>query len=391
MQWFFARRYLLSRSSHSVINIIASVSLISVAIPVAAMVILLSVFNGFEILVKGMYAQSDADIEILGVGTPSEELRSKVLDTEGVKAATYIVDGQALAASETRQTAVQVRGADSFYYEVFPVDLRSVQGSVALTHGEINNALMTSDISQLLGIYTVVSSRITLYSLGGGDIGSLLPIRGMRQTRVHAGGIIRANQQHKSTIVVPMRAASEIFDTSTAKLCLRTDQSAERVKARLQQRLGDDVTIKTREEKNSLFYQIMKYEKWAVFLVALLVLVIASLSIIGTVIMLIVEKRDQQLTLRAMGADSRFIRGIFVREGLLISGIGGGIGVVIGVVVVLVQQWFGVIALPSAGFVVESYPVQLEITDLILILITFVAIAWSVSQIAANTMIKRKI
>ena len=377
MQWFFARRYLLSRSSHSVINIISSVSLISVAIPVAAMVILLSVFNGFEILVKGMYAQSDADIEILGVGTPSEELRSKVLDTEGVKAATYIVDGQALAASETRQ--------------VFPVDLRSVQGSVALTHGEINNALMTSDISQLLGIYTVVSSRITLYSLGGGDIGSLLPIRGMRQTRVHAGGIIRANQQHKSTIVVPMRAASEIFDTSTAKLCLRTDQSAERVKARLQQTLGDDVTIKTREEKNSLFYQIMKYEKWAVFLVAQLVLVIASLSIIGTVIMLIVEKRDQQLTLRAMGADSRFIRGIFVREGLLISGIGGGIGVVIGVVVVLVQQWFGVIALPSAGFVVESYPVQLEITDLILILITFVAIAWSVSQIAANTMIKRKI
>ena len=139
------------------------------------------------------------------------------------------------------------------------------------------------------------------------------------------------------------------------------------------------------------FYMLGMPDVNPAFLVALLVLVIASLSIIGTVIMLIVEKRDQQLTLRAMGADSRFIRGIFVREGLLISGIGGGIGVVIGVIVVLVQQWFGVIALPSAGFVVESYPVQLEITDLILILIIFVAIAWSVSQIAANTMIKRKI
>ncbi len=391
MQWFFARRYLLSRSSHSVINIIAGISLISVAIPVAAMVILLSVFNGFEILVKGMYAQSDADIEIHNVGTPSEDLRHKVLGTEGITAASFVVEGQALAASDSRQTAVQVRGVDSLYYEVFPVDLRSVQGSIALTRGEINNALMTSDISQLLGIYTVVASRITLYSLGGGDIGSLLPVRGMRQTRVHAGGILRANQQHKSTIVVPMRAASDIFDTNDTKLCLRTSQNAERVKERLVSLLGDSVTIKTRQEKNSLFYQIMKYEKWAIFFVALLVLVIASLSIIGTVIMLIVEKRDQQQTLLSMGADSRFIRGIFVREGLLISGIGGGIGLLIGVVVVLVQQWFGIISLPSAGFVVESYPVKLELTDLILIFITFVAVAWTVSQIAANTMIKRKI
>ena len=135
----------------------------------------------------------------------------------------------------------------------------------------------------------------------------------------------------------------------------------------------------------------MRYEKWAVFFVALLVLIIASLSIIGTVIMLIVEKRDQQLTLLSMGADSRFIRGIFVREGLLISGIGGGVGLVLGIVVVLIQQWFGVITLPSAGFVVESYPVRLDIVDIILIFTTFVAIAWSVSQIAANTMIRRRL
>ena len=112
MQWFFARRYLLSRSSHSVINIIAGVSLISVAIPVAAMVILLSVVNGFEILIKDMYAQSDADIEISGVGEPNEELRHQILDTEGVSAASFILEGQALAVSEGRQTAVQLLGAD---------------------------------------------------------------------------------------------------------------------------------------------------------------------------------------------------------------------------------------------------------------------------------------
>jgi lipoprotein-releasing system permease protein len=105
--------------------------------------------------------------------------------------------------------------------------------------------------------------------------------------------------------------------------------------------------------------------------------------------MLIVEKRDQQQTLLSMGADSSFIRGIFVREGLLISGIGGAAGLIVGDVVVVVQQIFGVIKLPSGGFLVESYPVELQAGDIIAVFITFVAISWSVSQIAANTMIKR--
>ena len=391
MQWFFAVRYLFSRSSHSVINIIAGVSLVSVAIPVAAMVILLSVFNGFEGIVKDMYAQSDADIEIYGVTENSEALQKSILATPGVTAATVVLEGEALAVSDSRQTAVSLRGVDQHYFEVFPIDLHTLQGSLALTHGELNRALITSDISQLLGIYTTVASRLTLHSIGGGEIGSLLPIRGMSQVGVHVAGIVRANQQYRGWVIIPLRAAEEIFDYSKSKVLVRTNQNAERVKARLQELLGDDVTIKTRDEKNSLFYQIMKYEKWAVFFVALLVLVIASLSIIGTVIMLIVEKRDQQTTLLSIGADSRFIRGIFVREGLLISGIGGGAGLLLGIIVVLVQQWFGLIALPSDGFVVESYPVKLEIIDILLIFTTFVAIAWSVSQIAANTMIKRRL
>ena len=151
----------------------------------------------------------------------------------------------------------------------------------------------------------------------------------------------------------------------------------------------DGVKIETRAEKNALFYQIMRYEKWAVFFVALLVLIIASLSIIGTVIMLIVEKRDEQTTLLSIGADSEFIRGIFIREGLLISGIGGTIGLIVGIIVVLLQEWFGFIRMPNSAFVVDSYPVDLQAADLIMIFITFVAIAWTVSHIAARTMIKR--
>ena len=116
MQWFFARRYLLSRSSHSVINIIAGVSLISVAIPVAAMVILLSVFNGFEVIVKDMYAQSDADIEIYNIGEVTDSLRNIVVTTQGVAAASVALEGEALARTESRQTAVMLRGVDDHYF-----------------------------------------------------------------------------------------------------------------------------------------------------------------------------------------------------------------------------------------------------------------------------------
>jgi lipoprotein-releasing system permease protein len=389
MQWFFARRYLFSRSSHSVINIIAGVSLVSVAIPVAAMVILLSVFNGFESLIKRMYATTDADIEISRIAEPTEQLRQHILATEGVESASFVIEGQALARFEKRETAVTVRGVDENYFAVLPINQEVMQGSAELTIGDYDRALLARDVAQLLTIYTVADSNISLHAISGSNIGSLLPLSGIKSQRIAVGGVMRGSQQLKGLIIVPLRTAAKLFSADKIKLYLHCSEDIEKVKERLQSTLTEDVKITTRAEKNAAFYQIMRYEKWAVFFVALLVLLIASLSIIGTVIMLIVEKRDQQQTLLSIGADRGFIRGIFVREGLLISGIGGAAGLIIGVVVVLVQQIFGIITLPSANFIVDSYPVEMHLSDIIMIFITFVAIAWSVSQIAANTMIKR--
>ena len=389
MQWFFARRYLFSRSSHSVINIIAGVSLVSVAIPVAAMVILLSVFNGFESLIKRMYATTDADIEISRIAEPTEQLRQHILATEGVESASFVIEGQALARFEKRETAVTVRGVDENYFAVLPINQEVMQGSAELTIGDYDRALLTRDVAQLLTIYTVADSNISLHAISGSNIGSLLPLSGIKSQRIAVGGVMRGSQQLKGLIIVPLRTAAKLFSADKIKLYLHCSEDIDKVKERLQSTLTEEVKITTRADKNAAFYQIMRYEKWAVFFVALLVLLIASLSIIGTVIMLIVEKRDQQQTLLSIGADRGFIRGIFVREGLLISGIGGAAGLIIGVVVVLVQQIFGIITLPSANFIVDSYPVEMHLSDIIMIFITFVAIAWSVSQIAANTMIKR--
>ena len=384
MQWFFARRYLFSRSSHSVINIIAGVSLVSVAIPVAAMVILLSVFNGFESLIKRMYATTDADIEISRIENPTSTLRHQILETEGVAAASFVIEGEALVRYEKRETAALVRGVDEHYFDVLPIDRNLIQGSA-----ESHKALITKDVAQLLAMYTSAGSNISLHTIAGSKVGSMLPVRGIRSEQIAIGGIIRSSQQIKGMIITPLATTEGLFGAEKTKIYVRCLGSGESVKKVLQKILPEGTKITTREEKNAAFYQIMQYEKWAVFFVALLVLLIASLSIIGTVIMLIVEKRDQQQTLLSMGADRSFIRGIFVREGLLISGIGGAVGLIIGIVVVFIQQHFGIITLPSASFIVEAYPVQLQATDICAVFITFVAIAWSVSQIAANTMIKR--
>lgn len=384
MQWFFARRYLFSRSSHSVINIIAGVSLVSVAIPVAAMVILLSVFNGFESLIKRMYATTDADIEISRIENPTSTLRHQILETESVAAASFVIEGEALVRYEKRETAALVRGVDEHYFDVLPIDRNLIQGSA-----ESHKALITKDVAQLLAMYTSAGSNISLHTIAGSKVGSMLPVRGIRSEQIAIGGIIRSSQQIKGMIITPLATTEGLFGAEKTKIYVRCLGSGESVKKVLQKILPEGTKITTREEKNAAFYQIMRYEKWAVFFVALLVLLIASLSIIGTVIMLIVEKRDQQQTLLSMGADKSFIRGIFVREGLLISGIGGAVGLIIGIVVVLIQQHFGIITLPSASFIVEAYPVQLQATDICAVFITFVAIAWSVSQIAANTMIKR--
>jgi lipoprotein-releasing system permease protein len=133
----------------------------------------------------------------------------------------------------------------------------------------------------------------------------------------------------------------------------------------------------------------MRYEKWGVFFISLLVLVVASLSIIGTVIMLIVEKRGERLTLYSLGADHNFIRGVFIREGLLISGVGGLVGVVLGVAVVLVQQYCGVVKMPNGNFLIENYPVELQGGDIVVVVAAFMAVAAVVSMAATYTMIKR--
>ena len=398
MQWRFALKYLTSRKSHSVINIIATVSLLAVVVPVAAMVILLSVFNGFESLVRDLYKVVDADIEITtqgGFDITNDSLRSEVVKVQGVEALSFIVERQSLLSYRDNRVAVRLRGVDEEYDKVVPIENFTSVGNCVVQLGDFDRLMLAEGVAYELGMYSMAAGDVEIFSLGGGQIGSILPTFAMHSESLDVCGVFVIDQQHATSFALTsLRAANRIFGAEgrADKLLVKVEEgyNHSRVAEQLKATLAEQFEVVLREDKNEGFYAIMRYEKWALFFVSLLVLIIASLSIIGTVIMLIIEKREEQVTLLSIGADRNFIRGVFVREGLLISGIGGAIGLVVGITVTLLQQHFGFVKMPNGNFLVENYPVELQPTDLFMIFIVFLMVAFGVSMAATSTMIKEK-
>lgn len=395
MQWRFALKYLTSRKSHSVINIIATVSLLAVVVPVAAMVILLSVFNGFESLVRDLYKVVDADIEITTDGyynTSDQRLRQKLEEVEGVEAISFIMEQQALLSYRDNRTAVWLRGVDENYKRVVPIEAYTSVGNAEIELGELDRLMLGEGVAYELGMYSMAAGDVKIFSLSGGQIGSLLPTFALNSESLDVCGTFVIDQQQASSLALTsLRATNRIFgqENTADRILIKVAENTphRRVAEQLRETLGDNHKVILREEKNEGFYAIMRYEKWAIFFVSLLVMIIASLSIIGTVIMLVIEKQKEHTTLLSIGADNSFIRGIFVREGLLIAGIGGVIGLILGIGITLAQQHFGIIKMPSGAFLIENYPVELQITDIVAILTIFIAVAFGISFVATSAMI----
>ncbi len=397
MKWTIALKYLLAQKSHSVINLIASVSLLSVVVPVAAMVILLSVFNGFEGLVKDLYKVVDADIEVLPTSgmldIADEALREEMLSVEGVEECSFVIERQALLRYRDNHTTATVRGVDERYRRVVPFADYISLGNAEVELGDIDRVVIGEGVAHALGIYAIGVNDLQIISLGGARVGSLLPMQGVRSESLPLCGTFVIDQQHDSSMAITSRRALEgLFDScgNADKALVKVGEGAShrRVSKALAERLSERCEVVLREDKNSSFYAIMRYEKWGVFLISLLVLIVASFSIIGTVVMLIVEKRDERPTLYSLGADNAFLRGVFIREGLLISGLGGVVGLLLGVGVVLLQQYYGLVKMPNGNFLIENYPVALQGGDLVVILVSFMTVAVVVSTMATRTMIK---
>ena len=395
---YIARRYFFSPRSRSVVNLISGLSVAAVAIPVAAMVILLSVFNGFETLVKSMYSAFDAELTL----TPRRGQTFSVTDLDtaalrripGVGALSLTLEQRVLLEHGGRQATATLRGVDDSYGEVFDLSDAVVTGQWRVRLGDLERLVIGQSMAWMLGIRSLADADVTMYAVRRGSFSTLLPMDNYTRRTEPVGGVYVLDLDTERTYVLTsLRLAQSLFETpdrvSAVQIRLTPGASPERTREAVAASAGDGFQVRTRDELRASFYRIMTYEKWGIFFIALLVLVVASFSVVGALSMLIVEKRGDVETLRALGADTDLIRSIFRTEGLLICGLGGVIGLVVGVTLSLLQQHLGLIEIPAESFLTKSYPVEFRMTDLVVVAAAFAVVAALLANVTVRSMIKK--
>ncbi len=387
---FFARRYLFSRKSHSVINVISGVSAAAVSVPVAAMVILLSVFNGFDGLVKRMYTDFDPDVMASPVRgktfAATDSLRRALAAADGVAAASFIVEQNVMAEYRGGQYIATVRGVDSLYADVIPVRKIMSAGEYDLGAHGMYKAVIGRGIAYSLGVGLALDDPLTLYAPRRGNFNPILPIDSYRsESFIPAGTFALDAETDTKYIIAPIEAVRNLLDypgAATAiavKLIPGADQ--EKTKAALRAVLGDNFRVLTRYEQKASFYRIMKYEKWSIFMIVTLVLVIAAFSVAGSLVMLIIDKREDIKTLVTLGSPVSLVRKIFARQAMMIAAAGAAAGIITGITVCLLQQYFGIIKIPAETFLIDAYPVEIQASDIAVTIASIAAISYAIIKL----------
>jgi lipoprotein-releasing system permease protein len=396
----FARRYYASKKSHSVINIISRVSSFAVGIPVAAMVVLLSVFNGFDDLIRGMSREFDPDLLItLREGkTFADSLldSGSLLDIEGVEAASRVLEDNALLEYRGRQFIATLRGVDSAYFRVTDIGKLIVADDyVRNIPDDVPQGIFGSGVAYNLGIRTALYDLVNVYVPRRGSFSSLMPLENYSEDSLYPSEFFTLDAETDGKYVIaPIEFARALFDYPAANsqimIRLRPDANPEKTAAAISERIGERFSVLTRAQQKASFYRIMAYEKWGIFIIALMVLVIASFSIVGSLVMLIIDKRDDIRTMVSMGADTRLLRSIFMKEGMLLGSAGALFGLIFGVALCWAQQSFGLITIPADTFLVSAYPVSMQWQDIAVVALSFVAVNYIIAKFTTVRMIRRE-
>lgn len=396
LPYFIAGRYLRSRKSHSVINIISGVSVAAMATPVAAMVILLSVFNGLEGMVRTLYRAVDADITIRAAeGTVFDAAAvdtAAIRAAEGVETLSLVLEQGAMAEVGDLRTIVRLRGVERTYEDVVPVAQTIYGGTFAVGVDDSRSVVLGHRTAQELGMSRqAAGDMVTLYAINRTRFSSLLPVGGYTRRTLPVAGFYSIDDENGDVAYVSLDVAQDMFNyegrASAVAVKLAAGADADAVAERLQRIAGEGMEVLTRERSNSI-YRLMALEKWGVFAVALIVLVVASLTVVGTIVMIMIDKRDDAATLRMMGANRATVRDIFVGEGHLLAGVSLVLGVAAGVGLTLLQQTVGLVRLQTATLMVDIYPVELHAADVLLTAAAYIVVAHVVTRLTVGAMLK---
>ena len=378
-----AKRYLFSKKSHNAINIISGISAAGVGVGAMALVCVLSVFNGFELLISDMFSSFDPDLKItLTHGKTFDDNSQELNNVRKLKSVAYfteVVEENALLRFKNKQMPATIKGVSDDFEKMTRIDSIMYDGKFILNDGAFERAVPGVGVASTLGLGAHFIDPLYIYApKRTSKINLLRPESSFNQMGTFVSGIfsVKQLQYDDHYVIVSIKLARDLFDYEKTKvtsieLKLANGVDQEKVQKQIKALLGDRYQVKNRYEQQESFFKIMKIEKWFTYLILCFILLIASFNIIGSLSMLIIDKKGDIETLRSLGANNQLIKRIFLFEGWLISLVGAISGIVLGALMCLLQEHFGILKL-GTGYVVDAYPVLTNPMDLLLVFVTVI-------------------
>ena len=383
---FIANRYLLAKKSHNLINIITWISIIGISVASFALIVVMSAFNGLEQVIGSLNNRLTPDLQITPVKGKTIDLTTFPMGqlgaVQGVDFVVPTITDDALFRSDDKQHIGQVKGVGLEYQQIERLgDVMFGKGDLMLTDGIYNYAIPGSGVAWHLGInpYSPYAT-VRIYVPKRGDASQMSLESSFNSGVLNVRNTFATDQEvDEKLVLVPFDWLADLLEyddkASAVELFLAPKADVGKVKKEVRTLVGDGYAVKDQKEQLATLYKIMRSEKWAVYVILTFILILATFNVVGSLSMLMIEKRKDTEVLKALGADRGLIQRIFLNEGLLISVAGGIIGLLLGIVLVLLQQRFGFVKFGTGGnYVVDAYPVLLKVKDVLLIFATIVVV-----------------
>ncbi|WP_372774486.1 ABC transporter permease [Mangrovibacterium sp.] len=386
LAFYIARRYLVSKKSIHVINLISALSVIGVAVGTMALIVVLSAFNGIDNFIQGMLSSFDPDLKITAAEGKSFSLDNPEIiqlnELEGIASFMQVVEDNALLQYDERQKYGIVKGVEANYAAFSGMDSMVIDGSFILNHDNRMFTVIGQGVAVDLGVGLSFVNPIHVYYPKREQKSRPMMENAFNHDYVFATGVFSVQQEIDAQyILVPIEFAREIFElngrVTSLELKLKPGVAVSDIQEQIKALLGPAYNVQDRYEQHEFLYRVMKSEKWTSFLILSFILIIASFNLLGSLTMIILDKKNDIYILESMGANQRLIRRIFLLEGWMIAITGAIVGVLAGVGLIWAQTRFELLKLPGGGaFAISAYPVKLQLFDVLATLAIVLAIGF---------------
>ena len=389
--FYIARRYLFSKKSTHAINVISAISAVGVAVATMALIVTLSVFNGFNDLVATFFTSFDPQIEVVpaqGKTAPADDpVLQKIRQMPQVEVATECLKDQALAIYRGKQTMVTLMGVDNSFEQMSRIDeILYGEGAFILHAANLNFGIVGARLAETLGMNANWDGSLLIYApRKTGQLDMANPSDGFVVDSLISPGsvfMVKQGKYDRDHVLAPISFARSLFEQqgmlSSLQIRLKNGSDLDEVKKEMKAIAGDKYRVLDRYEQQEDTFRIMKVEKFIAYIFLTFILIVASFNIIGSISMLIIDKKNDVVTLRNLGATDKQIKRIFLFEGRLISFLGAMAGLLLGLLLCWLQQQFGLVALgqSSGTFVVDAYPVSVHPEDVVAVFVTVVVVGF---------------